>query len=263
MSGTGPGQPDDPMHAEFDTVAGWTADVALDLGPDSYLAAGCRGSASPGALRWLLDRLEAGSSDRLLDCGAGVGGPAAFAAREVGVRPVLTEPEHEACRAARRLFGLPVVRAASRLPFGPGAFDLAWSLGVLCTVDDQPGLLAELRRVLGPDGRLGLLVFVAETDRLEDPPTGNNFPTEARLERLLDEAGLVVLDSASAADFASSPPAWQEQEAAVEAALEARHADDPAFQTAARQSAAIGRLLQTQKLAGRLLVARPRTERER
>jgi SAM-dependent methyltransferase len=248
------------MHAEFDTVAGWTADVAVDLGPDSYLAAGCRGSASPGALRWLLDRLEAGPADRLLDCGAGVGGPAAFAAAEVGVRPVLTEPEHEACRAARRLFGLPVVRAASRLPFGPGAFDLAWSLGVLCTVDDQPGLLAELRRVLGPDGRLGLLVFVAQTERLDDPPAGNDFPTQGRLEQLLDGADLVVVDSASAADFAASPAWWQQQEAAVEAELEARHGDDAAWQTAERQSAAIGRLLESGDLAGHLLVARPRRE---
>lgn len=260
MSGSDLGPPDDPMHAEFDTVAGWTADVALDLGPDSFLVAGCRGSASPGALRWLLDRLDAGTSDRLLDCGAGVGGPAAFAASEVGVRPVLTEPEHEACRAARRLFGLPVVLAASRLPFGPETFDVAWSLGVLCTVPDQPELLAELRRVLRPGGRLGLLVFVAQTDRLEDPPTGNASPTEARLEELLDGAGLAVVDSASAADFAASPAWWQQQEAAVEAELEARHGDDAAWQTAKQQSAAIGRLLESGELAGRLLVARPRKE---
>src|SRR5918998_6535932 len=98
------------MHAEFDSVAAWTAEVALDLGPDHHIPAGCRGSGSPGALRWLLDRLEVSEGDRMLDCGAGVGGPAAFAAAEVGARPVLSEPESGACRAARRLFGFPVVQ---------------------------------------------------------------------------------------------------------------------------------------------------------
>ena len=108
-------------------------------------------------LRWLLDRLEVTGADAMLDAGAGVGGPAAFARAEVGVAPVLSEPEVGACRAARRLFGLPVVQAASELPFVSGSFDVAWSLGVLCTVPDQPLLLRELHRVLRPGGRLCLV----------------------------------------------------------------------------------------------------------
>ena len=149
------------MQAEFDTVAGWTADVALDLGPDYHLPAACRGSGSPSALRWLLDRLAPSSGDRMLDCGAGVGGPSAFARAETGIVPTLTDPEYGACRAARRLFDLPVVQARAPLPFAAAAFDVAWSLGVLCTVRDQDGFMAELVRVLRPAGRLGLLVFVA------------------------------------------------------------------------------------------------------
>ena len=158
------------MSAEFDTVAAWTSEVALDLGAEYFLPAACRGSASPGALRWLLERLDPGAETRMLDCGAGVGGPAAFAAAEVGVTPVLSEPESGACRAARRLFGLPVVQAGSALPFVSSAFDVIWSLGVLCTVADQSAFLAELRRVLAPDGRLGLLVFVAKTARFRTSP---------------------------------------------------------------------------------------------
>ena len=38
------------MSAEFDTVADWTARVALDLGPDYRIPAGCRGSGNPR--RW-------------------------------------------------------------------------------------------------------------------------------------------------------------------------------------------------------------------
>ncbi len=245
------------MQAEFDTLAAWTADVALDLGPEHYIPAGCRGSGSPGALRWLLERLAVTSTDRLLDCGAGVGGPAAFAAAETGVRPVLSEPEAGACRAARRLFGLPVVQAASALPFGSGSFDVVWSLGVLCTVPHQPQLLAELRRVLAPGGRLGLLVFVA-TGPLPEQPVGNDFPTTDRLDTLLADAGLRVQDSASAADFAGTPPTWDARAAAVEAELERRHRDDEAWRTAEQQSAVIGRLLAAGHLVGTLLTARVR-----
>jgi hypothetical protein len=38
---------DDPMEAEFDTVADWTARVAADLGPEYYIPAACRGSGQP------------------------------------------------------------------------------------------------------------------------------------------------------------------------------------------------------------------------
>lgn len=35
------------MSAEFDTVAEWTARVALDLGEDYFVPAGCRGAVAP------------------------------------------------------------------------------------------------------------------------------------------------------------------------------------------------------------------------
>lgn len=246
------------MKAEFDTVAGWTADAALDLGPEFHLPAGCRGSGSPGALRWLIDRLDLTATDAMVDVGAGVGGPAAFAEAEAGVHPVLSEPEVGACRAARKLFGLPVLQAASELPFASASFDAAWSLGVLCTVPDQPLLLRELHRVLQPGGRLGLLVFVARAP-LPEQPVGNDFPTEERLRDLLDEAGLVVENSASAADFAGLPLHWREHADAVDAELERRHGADSVWQTAEQQSAVIGRLLSAGDLAGTLLVARARS----
>lgn len=245
------------MKAEFDTVAAWTAEVALDLGPDHHLPAGCRGSGSPAGLRWLLERLAVTDADTMLDCGAGVGGPAAFAAAETGVRPVLSEPEAGACRASQRLFGLPVVQAASRLPFADASVDVVWSLGVLCTVPDQPELVGELRRVLRPEGRLGLLVFVA-TRPLAAQPVGNDFPDEDRLRRLLADAGLAVEHTASAADFAAAPPLWQQRADEVQAELERRHGDDPAWRTAERQGGLIGELLAAGDVVGTLLVARPR-----
>ena len=51
----------DPAHAEFDTLAEWTAEVAADLGQNFYIPAGCRGSGSPAVLDWLIDQLDLGS----------------------------------------------------------------------------------------------------------------------------------------------------------------------------------------------------------
>jgi SAM-dependent methyltransferase len=243
------------MQAEFDTLAGWTADVALDLGPDYHLPAACRGSGSPSALRWLLQRLMPSSGDPMLDCGAGVGGPSAFAQAETGVLPLLSEPEYEACRAAHRLFGFPVVQARAPLPFAAAAFDVAWSLGVLCTVPDQDVFLAELVRVLRPAGRLGLLVFVA-TGPLDEQPQGNHFVTPDGLRSLLSSHSLTVADSASVADFAAEPTEWQQRTAQVEDELRRRHGSDPRWQSAADQAGIMGRLLTEGRVTGELLVAR-------
>ena len=108
---------DDPMAAEFGTVAQWTAQVAADLGAEYFIPAACRGSGQPAALDWLLARLAPAPGDLIIDVGAGVGGPAAYAAGQAGVQPILIEPEHDACRAAARLFGAPVIEAdATALP---------------------------------------------------------------------------------------------------------------------------------------------------
>ena len=79
------------MAAEFDTFAEWTAEAALALGPQFHVPAGCRGSGRPAALDWLLDRL-APSSGVLVDIGAGVGGPGAYAARRAGGRSSSNPP---------------------------------------------------------------------------------------------------------------------------------------------------------------------------
>ncbi len=93
---------DDPMEAEFDTVADWTARVAADLGPEYYIPAACRGSGRPAMLDWLLERLGPRPGEVMIDVGAGLGGPAAYATHRIGVQPILAEPEPDACRAAAR-----------------------------------------------------------------------------------------------------------------------------------------------------------------
>ncbi len=249
----------DSMNAEFDTVAAWTAEVAAGLDTAYRIPAGCRGSGSPGALHWLLNHLRPEPGEIFLDCGAGVGGPAAFAARETGVRPLLTDPEQGACRAARSLFDLPALQAGSQLPIATGAIGIGWSLGVLCTVDDQPTYLAEIRRVLQPQARFGLIVYCAAHpgDLRLEPPEGNTFPTTPVLDNLLDRASFRVLTSGWTDHFAALPADWEDVMATVQTELERRHGNDPAWQTAEEQSSRMGLLLAAGEVRGRLLVLQP------
>jgi SAM-dependent methyltransferase len=233
------------MEAEFDTVAEWTAELARDLGPEYHIPAGCRGSGNPAALDWLADRMGLQSGEVLLDCGAGVGGPAAYAADRAGVAPVLVEPQDGACRAARTLFPYPVVQAAAgALPFPDRTFDAAWCLGVLCTTPDQRDVLTELRRVVRPPGRIGLLVFVAETDLPDDrTPEGNHFPTRESLPMLLAETGLRAEAQLGTAELPPIPQEWQDSVARVDRELERRHGSERTWQLSEQQSDQMGELL--------------------
>ncbi len=245
------------MEAEFDTVAEWTAQVARALGPEYYIPAGCRGSGSPAALDWLIEHMRLSSGDRLLDCGAGVGGPAAYAAHAQSVRPVLVEPEEGACRAARTLFGHPVIRGqGSALPMADASFDAAWSLGVLCTTTDQLTLLQELHRIVRPGGRVGLLAFVAHRAIPPDQLPDNNFPTTDRLTELLGKAALDVEQWLTTADLPAIPPAWDERVETVTNALADRHGHKRAWRLAEEQSSTIGDLLGDGTVTGELLVLR-------
>jgi SAM-dependent methyltransferase len=248
----------DAMNAEFDTVAEWTAHVALDLGPDHHVPAGCRGSGSPPALDWLIDGMRLAPGATLLDCGAGVGGPAAYAARSCGALPVLAEPEPGACRAATRLFGYPVVRAeGSTLPIADASVDAAWALGVLCTTPQQQELLGELRRVVRPDGRIGLLVFVAQRDIPKGQSDGNHFPTSSRLLCLVERASLRLEQWLSTANLPAVPDGWAKRMDEVERELTDRYGHTEAWQLAERQSSGLGTLLKEEALTGALLILRP------
>jgi ubiquinone/menaquinone biosynthesis C-methylase UbiE len=61
---------------------------------------------------------------------------------------------------------------AEDLPFNDDSFDTVVATLVLCTVDDQPRALGELRRVLRPGGRLLFIEHVRSDDqrlaRLQD-----------------------------------------------------------------------------------------------
>jgi ubiquinone/menaquinone biosynthesis C-methylase UbiE len=249
----------DEMTAEFGTIAEWTAQVALELGTDYYMPAACRGSGSPAALDALIDYLHLAPGEKLLDCGAGVGGPAAYAAAQRSVHPILVEPEAGACRAARALFDHPVIQAAgSLLPLIDESFDAAWCLGVLCTMRAQLELLTELRRVVRPRGRIGLLVFVVRSPGGEHP-AGNHFPTAAHLADLVERAGLRIENWQGTSELPPIPQSWQRREEEVTAMLRERYGRTKPWQLAERQGDLMGRLLADSVVTGEMLTLNRRT----
>ncbi|MFI7067354.1 class I SAM-dependent methyltransferase [Kribbella sp. NPDC050124] len=243
------------MVAEFDDVAGWTADAVRQLGDRYAIPAACRGSASPTALAWLAEACELSAGTRLLDVGAGVGGPSAWAAERFGVSPILLEPMPAACRAASTLFGLPVVLAdGRRIPIRTASVDVAWCLGVLCTVEDKSTLLSEIHRVLVPGGSLGLLVVIAQGKQLRKLPDGNHFPGQHELDALLAEAGFDVLEQIERP--ADVPRSWSLRAAEVAAMVEARHSSHTAYALAARQGRRLADLFDGGQLSMQLIHGR-------
>ncbi len=244
------------MTSEFDTVAGWTAEAVDLLGEDHAEPAGCRGSGSPAALAWLGDRLGLSPGRSLLDCGAGVGGPAAWARRTYGVDVTLTEPMRGACDAARQLFGLPCVQSnGQHLPFPDDLFDSVWCLGVLSTTTAKVELVKELGRVLRPGGDLGLLVMVQQVRGLAEEPAGNTFPRPVELPRLLAEADLEIFDQVRAEELASPPARWQARQQAVSDLMADRHGHETAWQDSEAQKQLLGRLIHAGQLDTVLLHA--------
>ncbi len=250
---------DQAMVEEFDTFAEWTADAVAELGPEFALPAACRGSGSPAALDWLASRLDLGPGSRLLDSGAGVGGPAAYAASTRGARPFLVEPMEGACSAAARLFSHPVVVGdGSALPFVDGLFDAAWSLGVLDTVQDKASHLTELARMIsstaGDGGKVGLLVFVRTVEQLPEKPEGNEFPDRPELQAELGRAGLRVLHETLERELPPPPHAWQQAATEVDTVIKRDHGDKEGFRIAQQQSEQIGRLISEGLVVAHLLV---------
>jgi ubiquinone/menaquinone biosynthesis C-methylase UbiE len=105
------------------------------------------------------EALLAAASGDVLEIGGGTG--ANLSKYGPGVDSLtITEPEKPMMRRLERKAEeqrpeAKVLRApAEDLPFEDDSFDTAVSTLVLCTVDDQPRALRELRRVLRPGGRL-------------------------------------------------------------------------------------------------------------
>jgi ubiquinone/menaquinone biosynthesis C-methylase UbiE len=113
-------------------------------------------------------KLLAHAQGRVLEVGVGTGLSFAHYAPDVEVvgvdpsEPMLKRARKRAAELGREVTLLEA--PAEALPFEDNSFDTVVTLAVLCTVDDPPHALREIRRVLRPGGRFVFLEHVRATD---------------------------------------------------------------------------------------------------
>jgi SAM-dependent methyltransferase len=144
---------------------------------------------------------------KILDIGSGLGGPSRYLAATFGceVTGIDLSPSYvEAATVLAERAGLAdKVRYecadALALPFESGRFDLAWTQHVAMNIADRPSLYAEVRRVLGPAGRLAIYDVVSgENGPLHYPvpwargPETSFLLTQAAMRAALEAAGFSV-----------------------------------------------------------------------
>lgn len=124
------------------------------------------GRAATVALAGLADLAP---GQRVLDLGAGIGGPSRVLARHFGARVTALDPTQRFCRLNATISEraglagqIEVVEGDAReLPFADESFDVVWTQAILQSIADKRAVAAEVRRVLAPNGRYVLFEIVA------------------------------------------------------------------------------------------------------
>jgi ubiquinone/menaquinone biosynthesis C-methylase UbiE len=155
----------------------------------------------------LAHNLAPAPGTRLLDVGAGIGGPARHFAEAHGcdvtgidLTPAFVELATELTRRTGLAERVRFVRgSALAMPFPDAAFDLAtmWHVGM--NIADKPTLFAEVARVLRPGGRFVVYDLMQTGDAplpwpmpWADDPATSFVETPARYRALLEAAGFRI-----------------------------------------------------------------------
>src|SRR5690242_14013918 len=181
----------DPDHLDIDDLA--MLDEFHALGRPATLA--------------LAQLADVGPEDRVLDVGAGTGGPARALSSLYGARVTALDATPRFCRAAEVLTSgagladrIEIVCAdALEMPFPDASFDLVWTQAVSQNICDKRRFIDELARVVAPGGRVALFEIAAGPGGpIEYPvpwadlPSQSWLPEADELYALLDSGPLTV-----------------------------------------------------------------------
>jgi ubiquinone/menaquinone biosynthesis C-methylase UbiE len=147
-------------------------------------------------------------SDRVLDVGSGLGGPARYLAETFGCRVRGVDLSADFVAAATYLTGRCGLESqvsfalgdALDLPCADAVFDIVLLQHVAMNIADRPALYAEARRVLAPGGRLATFDIVQREGALHFPapwardPGGSFLLSEPETRAALEAAGFEVLE---------------------------------------------------------------------
>lgn len=155
----------------------------------------------------LANALSVSASDRILDIGSGIGGPARYVAERFGCRVTGIDLTDEFCNVARaltRVLGLEDrvefhQGNALTMPFADSSFDGAYSMNVSMNIADKAGLYREIHRVLK------LRAWLVLSELTQGPGGEGSYPTpwartaaasflstQAQTRQGLEAAGFVI-----------------------------------------------------------------------
>jgi SAM-dependent methyltransferase len=192
-----------PMFARI-----WRANAYEGEFPEEFAHIGFLTVSEAERLLGLLG-IEEGSV--LLDVACGAGGPGLWAARQSGASLVGIDPAKAGLRAARRRAGQVGLEGRSR--FEAGSFeqvrlpdataDAVMMVEAFQYAPNKRAGLTELRRVLRPEGRLGIVCFEVDPALVNGVPVLGSDPV-ADYGPLLRECGFSL-------EVYEETPGWQER----------------------------------------------------
>lgn len=109
------------------------------------------------------------ATDRVLDVGGGIGGPARQLASRFGCRVDVLDLTAEYCSVGSRLTAWTkltdlvsfVHASALDMPFEAGSFDVVWTQHASMNISDKTGFYREIARVVRPGGRFAFFDILA------------------------------------------------------------------------------------------------------
>jgi SAM-dependent methyltransferase len=159
----------------------------------------------------VLDVLDVGVDDVLVDIACGAGGPGLWMAQQTGASLIGIDPATSGLRAARSRAARTGLAGRSR--FQPGSFeqtglpddsaDAIVSIEAFQYAPDKRSAIAEFARILRAGGRVGLVCFEVDPIKARGLPVLGVDPV-ADYGPLLADAGFVI-------DTYAETPGWQQR----------------------------------------------------